>query len=213
MIQYKCFTVNLVQVNSYLLWDETLKACLIDPGFSTNSEQQQLIDFLEEHQLELVRCIATHNHFDHIWGGRFIEEQFGLKVEVPYLELTELPNLSAQLSAFGLPASSEYDFSPMPLDATKVDSIRFGNSELRVLETPGHSPGHYSYYSTSGEGVVFCGDVIFCNGIGRYDLWGGSYETLMNSIHQVIFQLPDCTKICSGHGTETTVEREKSNFT
>lgn len=212
MINYKCFTVNFVQVNSYLVWDDTREACLIDPGFSNTEEQKQFSDFLVDNNLQLVRCIATHNHFDHVLGGRFIEEKYGIKVEVPYLELTELPPLSTQLSAFGLPASSEFDFTPVPLDATEVDTIQFGHTELKILETPGHSPGHYSYYYPLGDGLVFCGDVIFCNGMGRYDLWGGSYETLMNSIRQVMLKLPEDTKVLSGHGPVTTIGREKSNF-
>lgn len=212
MLQTKRFTVNFVQVNTYLLWDESKKACLIDPGFSNPMECQELIDFLDQEGLTLVRCIATHLHFDHIMGGKFIKDHFGIAMEAPVIEMTELPSLSSQLKAFGMPFTTEYDFAYQPLDANNVESIEFGHTSLRILETPGHSPGHYSYYNPSGEGVVFCGDVLFCNGMGRYDLWGGSYEVLMNSIQKVLFELPDSTRVLSGHGPETTIEREKHNF-
>lgn len=213
MIRYQKFTVSFVQVNSYLVWDESLEACLIDPGFSTPSEQDQLINFIESNNLILVRCIATHMHFDHVLGARFVMDRFGIDVEVPSLEISTLPDLATQLRAFGMPFSEDFSFRPKPLNISEPGNcIVFGKSRLMILDTPGHSPGHYTYYDPTGEGLVFCGDVLFCDGMGRTDLWGGSYDTLMHSIISVLFKLPDTTKVLPGHGPETTIGREKRNF-
>lgn len=211
MIKYHCFTVNFVQVNSYIVWDETNKACLIDPGFSSQEEQQQFIQFLNKNELTLERCIVTHMHFDHILGARFIEDYFGVNIEVPCVDMNVLPDLSTQLSAFGMPKTPDCDFTPIPMDIQKGDTIHFGHSSLKILETPGHSPGHCTFYDPNGDGMIFCGDVIFCNGMGRSDLWGGDYETLINSIQNVLMKLPDSTLVLSGHGPITTIGRERPN--
>lgn len=207
MLQYKRFTVNMVQVNSYLLWDETNIACIIDPGFSNERECQILCNFMEQHQLQLERSLATHLHFDHVLGARFIEEHFGIETEATSLEISRLPSIEQQLVAFGIPEEGgSFSFTPKPLKGP----VRFGNTMLEVLKTPGHSPGHVTFYDST-SGVMLCGDVLFKNGMGRYDLWGGDYGTLMNSISQLL-QLPEATVVLSGHGPETTIKAERTNF-
>lgn len=207
MLQYERFTVNMVQVNSYLLWDETNIACIIDPGFSNEGECQMLCDFMEQQQLQLERSLATHLHFDHVLGARFIEEHFGIETEASSLEISRLPSIDQQLVAFGIPQEEgRFSFTPKPLKS----SVHFGNTTLEVLKTPGHSPGHVTFYDST-SGVMLCGDVLFKNGMGRYDLWGGDYGTLMNSIGQLL-QLPEETVVLSGHGLETTIKAERVNF-
>ena len=207
MLQYKRFTVNMVQVNSYLLWDETNIACIIDPGFSNEGECQMLSNFMEQHELQLERSLATHLHFDHVLGARFIEEHFGIETEATSLEISRLPSIEQQLVAFGIPAEEgSFSFTPKQLKGP----VHFGNTTLEVLKTPGHSPGHVTFYDSTSE-VMLCGDVLFKNGMGRYDLWGGDYGTLMNSVDQLL-QLPEETVVLSGHGPETTIKAERANF-
>ncbi|WP_297720327.1 MBL fold metallo-hydrolase [uncultured Porphyromonas sp.] len=207
MLQYKRFTVNMVQVNSYLLWDESKIACIVDPGFSNERERQMLCDFIELHQLQLERSLATHLHFDHVLGARFIEDHFGIITEAGKNEIVNVPSLDKQLVAFGIPQGEEsFSFDPKPIK----EPLRFGNTTLEILETPGHSPGHVSFYN-SESGVLLCGDVLFKNGMGRYDLWGGDYATLMNSISKLL-QLPGETIVLPGHGLETSIQAERANF-
>lgn len=209
MLQYRRFTVNFVQVNSYLIWDETRLACLVDPGFSTPAEQQIFDDFLTENELQLERCICSHKHFDHVLGGAFIKQRYGIDIEIPEVEITSLPDLSTQLATFGVPFDvAIFTFEETPL---KGDSVTFGNTTFQILQTPGHSPGHISLYSPDHK-VLFCGDVLFKNGMGRYDLWGASYEVLMDSIKNTLFRLPHETIVLSGHGLQTTIGAEKANF-
>lgn len=194
----------MVQVNSYLIWDETNLACIIDPGFSNIQEEMSLIDFLDKEGLQLSRCIATHKHFDHVLGAKFIKEHFGVDIEIPKGEIMGFPDVDSQLVAFGIPASGgKYDFIPKELSS----SVTIGNTTLEVISTPGHSPAHVSFYEKD-SGVLFCGDVIFRGGHGRYDLWGSSYDELMKSI-DTLLRLPANTLVLSGHGAETTIGVER----
>lgn len=197
----------MVQVNSYLIWDESHKACIIDPGFLTKEEQDQFSTFLEDNDLHLERSIATHMHFDHLLGAHFIESLYGLSTEVPQEEMIALPSIDIQLKAFGINApSGQFDYTATPLP----DKVTFGNIELKVLKTPGHSPGHVTFYDEIDK-ILFCGDVLFRGGYGRYDLWGGDYNTLMGSIAQLL-KLPNEVKVLSGHGPESTIGEERVNF-
>lgn len=203
MLQYRRFVCNMVQVNSYLVWDESKLACLIDPGFSNPSEEQELINFLDQEGLQLSRCIATHLHFDHVLGAKFIQEHFSIPLEAPKGDMEGLPNIDQQLKAFGIPVvEGNFAFESIPLP----DKIQVGNTTFEVMKTPGHSPGHITLYDKA-SGVIFCGDVIFRGGFGRYDLWGASYEVLMESI-DTLLSLPEETIVLSGHGLETTIGAE-----
>lgn len=204
MLRYHRFVCNMVQVNSYLVWDESKLACIIDPGFSNTSEELELIDFLDKEELQLSRCIATHLHFDHVMGAKFITEHFGIPVEAPKGEIDGLPSIEQQLKAFGIPVNErKYSFEAIELPS----SICFGNTTLEVIKTPGHSPDHITLYEREC-GIIFCGDVIFKGGFGRYDLWGASYDLLMDSIDRLL-ALPEETIILSGHGFETTIGAER----
>lgn len=194
----------MVQVNSYLVWDESKLACIIDPGFSNTSEELELIEFLDQEGLQLSRCIATHLHFDHVMGARFIKEHFGISIEAPKGEIENLPSIDQQLKAFGIPViEGKYAFEAQELPNT----LTVGNTPFEVIKTPGHSPDHITLYEQE-SGVIFCGDVIFRGGFGRYDLWGGSYEVLMDSIDKLL-ALPEETIVLSGHGVETTIGAER----
>lgn len=207
MLQYHRFVCNMVQVNSYLVWDESKLACIIDPGFSNSSEELELINFLDQEGLQLSRCIATHLHFDHVLGARFIKEHFGIPLEAPRGEIDSLPNIDQQLKAFGIPVTEgKYTCEAQALPNT----ITIGNTTFEVIKTPGHSPDHITLYQPE-NGVIFCGDVIFRGGFGRYDLWGASYEVLMDSIASLL-TLPEETIVLSGHGPETTIGSERKTM-
>ena len=212
MLRYQSFVVNFVQEVSYLIWDETGIACLIDPGFSSPKEAEQLRKVLQDDGLRLVRSIATHRHFDHLLGIELIAKDYGILTEVPEQDLREMPGLTSQLRAFGVPMGSEEEQPyEKPLQLDGADYIKVGEEELQVLHTPGHTPGHVIFYS-KGSGLLFTGDLLFRNGFGRYDLWGGNYTDLMHSLTEVAFKLPNETIVLPGHGPKTTIGEEKCNF-
>lgn len=208
MLKYHTFICNMVQVNTYLIWDETKLACIIDPGFSNAQEEKMLLDFLEQNELQLSRCIATHLHFDHVLGGRFITEHFGIPVETSRKEMQELPSIETQMIAFGVPTNgSNYSFETRELEGP----IRIGNTQFEALETPGHSPGHITLYNKEAA-AIFCGDVLFKGSYGRYDLWGASHKDLIDSI-STLLRLPNDTIVLPGHGPSTTIGAERQHYT
>ncbi len=206
MIQIKQFTFNAYQENTYILYDQTNEALIIDPGCYTAAEQKTLKTFISQNELKVVWLLNTHCHIDHVLGNRFVVDTYGVpfaahKTELEYLK--EVPNYAPMMGF-------RYDESPMPthfLDHNDV--ITFGNeSRLEVLFTPGHSAGSISFYSKK-QGFLVSGDVLFAGSIGRTDLPGANYETLMDSIRTKILTLPSQTVVYSGHYEPTTVGQER----
>jgi glyoxylase-like metal-dependent hydrolase (beta-lactamase superfamily II) len=191
------------RTNCYIVGcGETHRGAVIDPG----GEGQRIVREVEHSALDIQYVLITHAHFDHIGGIADVLEATGAKLA---LHPNERPLLEAGGGAamFGLPVKP----SPPPdIELSPGQTIAVGTLNLEVLFTPGHSPGGVTFYEAI-EGVAFDGDLLFSNGIGRTDLVGGSWETLMRSIKEVLFVLPDETVIYPGHGPKTTVGREKRN--
>lgn len=206
MITIQSFEVNFFSENTYLLYDETKEAVLIDCGCMRLQEQQQLLDFVEQNGLTIKRYLCTHLHLDHIFGNAFVKKTFGLNPEAHKADVEKLPPASEQAKAFGLPNTVE----DVPVEHYLVNGerIRFGHSELEVLTVPGHTPGGLAFYNEK-NGFVVVGDSLFAGSIGRTDLWGGNQEVLLAALHDKILSLPDETIVYPGHGPETRVIDEK----
>lgn len=202
----KIFVFNPVQENTYLLYDETREAVIIDCGVSNPAEQKRLKDFIQEHGLTVKYLLNTHLHFDHTLGNRFIFEEYGLKPRYDQPE-ESMPGLKTQVRSMGFSG----DYEPIEGDEYIKDGdvIRFGNSSLKAISTPGHSPASLSYYSES-DACVFTGDALFYRSIGRTDLWGGNYSQLIRSIKEKLLSLPDNTVVYPGHGPASTVLDERN---
>ena len=201
------FVFNPFQENTYVVYDETNDCVIIDPGCQSTIEQQVLIDFISSENLIPVKLINTHCHIDHILGNHFVYKQFGL---LPEMHKEELPVLEAA-SSYGSQFGMQLEPSPGPVVFHKDgDVIRFGNTELAVLYTPGHSPGEISLFNEKQDFVI-AGDVLFQQSIGRTDLPGGDYDTLINSIKTKLLTLDDHVKVYSGHGPESTIGFERTN--
>lgn len=205
-MEVKRFVCNPFQELTYLLYDETKEAVIIDCGCSDAKEQQRLIDFIERKELKLVKILNTHLHIDHIAGNSFLKEHFGLSPmahdgDVPLYEKTP-----EQAAMFGFPL----DKMPPKLGTilNEGDIVTFGNEKLHVLHVPGHSPGSICFYNKE-EGIMIVGDVLFQGSIGRTDLWGGDGETLINGIKSKILSLNDEIVIAPGHGNLTTIGSER----
>jgi len=204
----KTFTFNPIQENTYLVYDETLEAVVIDAGCISKVEKRALKQYIEDNNLTLKRVLNTHLHFDHQFGNRFLFETFGIKPEAGKDDEYLLENVIAQTRSFGM----DIDEEAQPLGGYIIENqeIKFGNSSLTAFHVPGHSPGSMAFYAEK-DGVLFAGDVLFRGSIGRTDLPGGDYATLIQSITQKLLPLPDSTVVYSGHGPQTTIGFEKKN--
>jgi len=204
----KTFTFNPIQENTYLVYDETNEAVVIDAGCITDSEKLQLKRFIEDNKLILKRVLNTHLHFDHQFGNKFLFTTYGIKPEAGKEDEYLLENAVSQARSFGLNTGEE----AQPLGGYIIDQqeINFGNSTFIALHVPGHSPGSIAFYAEKEE-VLFAGDILFRGSIGRTDLPKGDYATLILSITKKLLPLPDSTVVYSGHGPSTTIGFERKN--
>ena len=207
MINVHYFAFGPFQENTYVLWDETKECIILDPGNSNTTENKKLSHFIEEKQLNVKRLILTHAHVDHINGNKYIFDTYGLLPEVHKDDLYFIEKHLATANMYGIPAEQ----SPMPVSfINEGDIIKFGNSSLHTLHTPGHSPGSISYYNLEDKFIIG-GDVLFYGSIGRTDLPLGHHETLIKSIKEKLFPLGDDMKVYSGHGMPTSIGFERMN--
>ncbi len=206
MINILSYTFGPFQENTFVLFDETKKGVIIDPGCGSNLEQEGLLQSIKDEGIELTHLLNTHCHLDHIAGNYFINKEFGLGVTMHKLDLPTLEMAPRSAEMYGIP------FTPSPEPEFFIeegDTIEFGNSILDVLFVPGHAPGHVVFYNKE-QNILIGGDTVFQRSIGRTDLPGGNHETLITSIREKIFTLPENTVIFPGHGPSTTVGEEKA---
>ena len=207
-MKVKSFTFNPFQENTYIVYDSTKECIIIDPGCNTLNEQNILKQFITENDLNPVKLINTHCHIDHIFGNKFASEQWKVDLYMHKSDLNTLQNASKVAEIYGF---ENYKPSPLPkyfLDHD--DMLNFGKSNFKVLFTPGHAPGHICLHSKENN-ILISGDLIFLKSIGRTDLPGGDYDTLINSIKKSILPLPNETQIFCGHGPPTTISFEKQH--
>jgi len=192
--------VGMLQCNCYLVGcDDTKVGIVIDPG----GDAPAVLDRVEQLGLNIKYILNTHGHIDHIAANRPVKEATGAQIAIHRDDaqwlITDQGDYARMLGVLspGPPADVLLD---------EGDQVEFGNESLQVIHTPGHSLGGISLV---GDGLVFCGDTLFAMGVGRVDLPGGSWETLMHSIKTRLFSMPDDTTVYTGHGSPTTVGREK----
>ena len=207
MITIQPFTFGPFQENTYLLYDETLECIVIDPGCYDDKERNQLAAFISEKKLKPVKLINTHCHLDHVFGNAFVAKTYTLKLEINQLDKKVLDSFLMSASLYGLNAEP----SPQPeVYLNEGDIIKFGNSELEIVFTPGHSPGSITFYNRNQKFMI-AGDVLFYGSIGRTDLPGGDYKTLIDSIKNKLFPLGDDFAVYNGHGSPTSIGFERMN--
>ena len=198
----KNIVVGPLEVNCYILGcEDTKEAAIIDPGENAD----EIISNIEKEGLKPRFIINTHAHFDHIGGVKVIQDHFKIDFILHEGDLFLVENASEQATAFGLKPISK---PVVNKNATNGEKVNLGNKSITVIHTPGHSPGGVCYYSGNN---VFVGDTLFAGSIGRTDLPGGSYETLINSIKENLFPLGDSTIVYPGHGPSTTIGNEKEH--
>lgn len=197
----ECLSVPPFQSNCWILGcGETQIAVVIDPG-----DEAAIYQTLEAHGLTVKYLIHTHGHLDHVSATAAIQQETGAPVLIHEEDQILLDNLELQGTMFGLVAPE-----PPTVDRyiCEGDRIDWAGRTLSVIETPGHSPGGVCF-NLEGEKILFAGDTLFQDSIGRTDLWGGDYEQLLDSIREKLWQLDDDTVVCPGHGPRTTIGKEK----
>jgi len=208
MTQVHYFTFSPFAENTYIIYDDTKECIIVDPGCYTPAERDELSQFISDNALTPVRLINTHCHLDHVFGNRYVADTYQLPLEIHEGELPVLNSFPMTVQMYGIPATQQ---SPDP-DPNKFikegDTIRFGNTELEVRFTPGHSPASVSFYCANSNFIIG-GDVLFQGSIGRTDLPGGDMDTLMQSIKREFLSLPDNVVVYSGHGNPTTIGQER----
>ncbi len=207
MLKYKLFVFNFIQVNCYILWDETYHAVIIDPGCYLPDEKKELVNFISKNKLIPSSIIFTHPHFDHVMGAKFLKDTYNIPIIV-HKEGDKILSQTQQYSeSFGF--NGIQNVQP-DIYTENNEFINFGNSSLKVLYTPGHADGSICLYSENNN-LLFSGDVLFRQSIGRTDLPTGNYEMLIENIKSHLLTLPENTIVLPGHGEQTTIGFEKNN--
>jgi len=206
-MEIKKFVLNPIQENCYVVSDETTKeAAVIDCGAFYDQERQAVVSYLKDNGLTLQHVLCTHAHFDHIFGLDTLYETFGVKPRLHAADNDIYAHMGRQVASM-LGTSYDHVMPPLGVALHDGDRIAMGSLELRVLHTPGHSPGSVVFY-IEDEKVLFAGDTLFRMSVGRTDLEGGSWQQLMSSLQQVLKPLPADVTVFTGHGPATKIGDE-----
>ena len=204
MLKIACLPFNPIQENTYVLWDETNECVVIDAGNSSPREDAALDNFIAEHGLKPVLAANTHGHFDHTLGVEHLKQRYGIPFALSSKDAFLLENAATSGSIFGVKVGA---MPTVERDLDGEQEIRFGKISLRVLRTPGHTPGHVAFFD-EGAKALFTGDTLGRESIGRTDLPGGDYSWIMRSILDVLVPLGDEVHVYPGHGPESTIGHE-----
>lgn len=201
-MNYQLVIVGPLETNCYLFFcPETRECAVIDPG----AEAEQIFPLITHLNLKPVVILNTHGHVDHTGANVEIKDRYRTPIA---MHQADLPLLEENIQLeFGLMLGAKP--APRP-DRLLVDGdeVRVGQTSLKVIHTPGHSPGSVCFYT---PGILFSGDTLFCGGVGRTDLPGGSWKDLIRSLRTRVLTCPDDTVVLPGHGPRTTIGEEKEN--
>jgi len=205
MIQIHSFVFSPFSENTYVLWDETNEAVIIDPGCLAQQEKEELVHFILSKGLIIKALLQTHAHIDHVFGSAFVKRKYGVKMSMHRNEIPVLDNVESRAKVWGIPG-----YEPVEADEFIDENslIKFGNSELSVLFVPGHAPGHVAFVNHAQKFVIG-GDVLFRGSIGRTDFPMCNHTDLLNSIRTQFFALPDDYTVYPGHNEPTTIGHER----
>lgn len=205
MLKIRSFVFSPIQENTYVLYNEFNDCLIIDPGCYFSEEEDELKGFITQSVLTPRMLLNTHCHLDHVFGNKYAAETWGLTLHLHEKEKKLLDYAPTSGLVYNMPFDNyvgDYIY------LNEGDIVKLGEDELKVIEAPGHSPGHICFYCKR-QNFIISGDVLFNRSIGRTDLPGGDHETLLKNIREKLFVLPDETVVYSGHGPETTIGEEK----
>lgn len=218
MIHIEHFTFNSFQTNSFILWDESGKCAIADPGCSSEAELSRLTGFIADKGLEPVCILLTHCHFDHVYGMAALAREYEIPVYADMNEMYSLQVTNAKLCGqFGFPmpdefpiirTSSDFHHPARAIFVQDGDTTDVGSLRFEVIQTPGHSKGGLCFLERN-EKILLSGDTLFAGAIGRTDHPGGDYETLMRSIFEKLLMLDGETRVLPGHGPSSDIATER----
>lgn len=203
----KQFVFNAFSENTYVVYDDSKECIIIDPGCYDSDEKAELKNFIKENDLRVVSLINTHCHIDHVLGNNFVKNEFGVGLTIHKLDIETLKANEVVAPIYGF---QEYELSEADEFIDEGDEVKFGNSSFSVLFVPGHAIGHIALVNEK-EKVCMGGDVLFQQSIGRTDLPGGDFDTLIASIKNKMFKLADDVTVYCGHGPSTNIGFEKQH--
>jgi len=205
MLSIQTFVFNPFQENTIVAFDETQEAVVIDAGCYEPEERKELDNFISAQKLTVKYLLNTHCHIDHVLGNDYVKEKYKVKLLIHSFYEPVLRAVKTYAPNYGFGGYRE----ALPDQFLKEgDIVQFGNTTLHVLFLPGHSPGHVGFFNLE-QRLILSGDVLFEGSIGRTDLPGGDFNTLIDSIHRKLFTLPDEVVVYPGHGRTTTLGQEK----
>ena len=204
MIKIASLVFNPIQENTYIIWDDTRECVIIDAGNNGQRENIILKNFIFEHNLKPVAAINTHGHFDHTLGVEFLKREYKIPFALSSKDKFLLETASVSGSIFGVEIG---DMPSVDIDLDGMEEFKFGKTTLRIISTPGHTPGHVAIFEPETKNL-FTGDTLFRESIGRTDLPGGDYSWIMRSILERIIPLGDDVTIWPGHGEESSIGHE-----
>lgn len=206
MIYVQKFTFNPFMENTYVLYDSSKECVIIDPGCFSNEEEQILSNFISENKLNPVMLWHTHSHLDHMFGSSYVINTYNIELWIHNEDFQTLMAFNRACDMYGIPVKNN-----PPKDCKFFglqNGISFGNSTIEIRFVPGHAPGHVVFISNESNFVVN-GDCLFDGSIGRTDLPGGNHQQLLESIRRELFSLDENMVVYCGHGSETTIGKEK----
>lgn len=209
MLSVKTFIFNPIQVNTYIVYNENKECVIIDAGNYVKSEDEQLLSYIDRSGLKPIMLLNTHSHIDHVMGNKLLADRYKVELGAHPIEKSYYDKVWAYATAFGINFTQDNCQLPS-IDLNEGDTVSIGQDKLKVLFTPGHAPGHICFYDEA-DGMVFSGDTLFRRGVGRWDLLGGNYSQLEQSLLNVLYKLPDDTLVYCGHGPTTRIGDEKRN--
>lgn len=203
MLSLHFFEFNPFAENTYVIFDESGDAAIVDAGCYGRDEERELEEFIAARGLRPRVLINTHSHLDHILGADFVKHRYEIPLLIHPKDEPTLRSGPVASTMFGIEK-----FHPVEIDGYLGDEVTVGAEKLQVIFLPGHAPGHVGFYHRQQK-ILLGGDVLFNRSIGRTDLPGGDFDTLIESIHQKLFVLPDDVVVYPGHGPSTTIGEEK----
>lgn len=205
----RTFITNPFQENTFVLYDDTKEAIIIDCGAYTIAEQEQIAEFIAQEELNVVKLVHTHLHLDHIFGYKWSSDTFGMLTNAPKKDEFLLDTFQKQSDMLGLNVASKLP----PKVGTYIDEgdiLSFGNTQLEIFHIPGHTPGHLCFFDKKSK-ILMGGDCLFRLSIGRSDFPYGNHNLLVEGIKEKLLPLGDDVVVYCGHGSKTTIGFEREN--
>ena len=208
MLKIHRFIFNPFEENTYVLVDSQNKsAVVVDPGMWNNHEREAFDRFINDNGINITQIVNTHMHLDHCFGDNYVRDRYGVKINASAGDAYLGKSISEQARRFGLSGMFPSDGVKADVYLEDGDTLKVGDSSLKVIAVPGHSPGGLALYCAK-QGFVLTGDSLFEGSIGRTDLDGGDHATLVDAVSRRLLSLPGDTDVFPGHGPQTTISAE-----